>query len=207
MPRLGVCVIALALLATTCAVGESVGVDGESVSGCPCTGPCQRSIDSPFQAWCPVAGANKTTGCVAYYSSRRGVKYDLCDTGNSTNTTNAQGLTTFSAMWWRMTFTCTGTVAAVYASAGLLGAARSAVKAAVWLPAAAGAFGALLGVFLGGVASALIAVVYLSIPYAIDGSVAIELGVALAVLILWASLARGQGGWSPPHAVEYGPHD
>ena len=87
--------------------------------------------------------------------------------------------------------TCVGTVAAVYGAAGALAARGSStpLKVILWAPAAGAVLGALHGLVVGAPFAALLAFFYMALPYAIDVSVAISLGLALAgiaVFFAWS---------------------
>lgn len=192
-------------------------------SGCTCLSDCSRTIDSPFVKRCttsdspPSSSVNRTCGV---FSVLRNAYWDACNS-TSGNTTAASSsldapLITFWGMWLTMCACAAGIVAGVYALVGLAlvvqlartyyytaqdlhpsapiknqlmaGLVRSPL---LWLGfvLAGGAHGLLPGASL----AAVVAYMYLSMPYAINYSVAIVLGATVAAVALFFAWNRGGG--------------
>jgi hypothetical protein len=100
----------------------------------------------------------------------------------------------------------TSVAAAAAAARALTGAGAGAAAPAaallwlwVWLPGLAAALGAGHGLVVGAVVAALISLLYLSVPYAIDLRLALAMGVGVAALLGFGALGRhsrkaGEGG-------------
>ena len=179
-----------------------------TLGGCECEGDCTRTInfDSLTSPWCYTAAPGPNTSCTtARYSATTQRYWDYCSV-NATSTSTTVQLTTLSSMWATMTFSTAAALAAVYGVAGCGAAALASAKsrrAIWWVPAAALAFGACQGLLVGGLFAVIVSLMYLSIPSALDLSVAISLGLGLASLLVFASLGRHHQPLVPPHASEY----
>ena len=183
----------------------TTAADSYTTYGCLCIGACERTIDSPFIPWCITSRTfNSTTGpCGSVYSTSRAAYWQPCTvnvTGESTggSSTIVFPLTTFSSMFIYIASPAALGVAAAYGLVGLAAALRGSttpLKTALWLPAAAAAIGGLHGIAVGAPVAALLSLLYLSLPYAIDASVAVALGLSVAALVVFAALSRdGLGG-------------
>ena len=179
--------------------GGSEAVDSYSLSGCLCLGECARTIDSPFKPWCVTSrgyNGSATDACGSTYSSARSAYWAYC----TVNITNAAAagvsriffpLTTFSSIFLYISVPAAAGVSAAYCFAGLVAAFRGStapLKTALWLPAAAAAAGALHGIVVGAPTAALIALLYLSLPYAIDAPVAVALGLSISALAVFSAI-------------------
>jgi hypothetical protein len=71
------------------------------------------------------------------------------------------------------------------------------------LPAAAGSLGLCYGFLAGGIFAVLISYYYLVLPYAIDLNVAVSLGGAFGLMLVYAATGRQHKRFEPPHASEY----
>ena len=170
-------------------------------SGCLCLTACERTIDSPFVPWCVTSRkqtANATDACGSTWSTSRAAYWSPCAV-NATSAADgaaagpSRPLTTFFAMWSYICSAAVAGVAAPYAAAGLFAAARGArapLKALLWVPAAAALAGAAHGLLVGAPLAALLALLYLSLPYAIDATVAVALGLAIAALAVFVAVGR-----------------
>jgi hypothetical protein len=163
-----------------------------SNTGCECYGACSRSIDSLTQPWCYTSiidPPSTTVGC-GKYSFVRHAWWDEC-TVNVTDVTPRIVLETFDGMWMVITVSATGSMMIFYFLVGCVASYLTSFRRTVlWLPVTAACLGGCEGFLAGAVFAALVAFMYLSIPYAIDLSVSISLGVGLAVILTYASLGR-----------------
>jgi len=206
----------LLLLLSTALCADAITSTSES--GCACLSSCARSIDSPFVKMCTTtlagasSSANRTCGT---YSALRNAFWEAC---NSTSTessapSSSKPLTTFWGMWLHMCASAVGGVAGVYALVGLalvLRLARSAGDLHSSAPIKNQLIAGLvrsplmwLGFVLAGAAhgllpsaslAAIVSYIYLSMPYAIDTSVAIILGFTVAAVALFFAWNRLGGG-------------
>jgi hypothetical protein len=187
--------------------------------GCLCLDACARTLDlSPFSPMCltfrgPALPANGTRTCAVggfgTYSALRDAYWDLCTAaagnaslaGAATDLLQTQ-LTTFGGMFFFMFFSALAGVALAYllVAAALLWALRGSVPRAVMcLPC----MGCCHVAIPGAVFSAIVSLVYLSIPYAIDLGVAVVLGLTMAAVLLFFAFNRDQPRHKPAHAVEF----
>lgn len=192
--------------------GYSFGI---GVSGCKCMGSCERTVDSPFRPWCytsdrgipaPItdssssSSSTRTNTTLVYcgrYSVSRQAYWDECIIVNSTGTIDqVVQLQTFEEMWSYMTISVVGSMALMYTCIGCVSLCwvTPGSGLAVLLPLSAGLFGACQGFFIGAMFAAIVAFIYLSIPYAIDARVAISLGIGLSILLAYTSLGRHYTG-------------
>ena len=187
--------------------------------GCQCLNACARSLDlSPFAPECltyygRAPPANGTLTCAAgafgTYSSLRDAYWDLCTAaagnlslaGVGAGVLSAQ-LTTFSGMFYVMFFSALAGVALAYllVALALLWTLRGSVPCAVFCLPCMGCCHVLLP---GAAFAAIVSLVYLSIPYAIDTGVAIVLGLTMAAVLLFFAFNRDQPRHKPAHAVEF----
>jgi hypothetical protein len=167
-----------------------------STGGCLCLTTCERTIDSPIDPWC-ITSYNSSATCGSF-SASRGAFWQTCTVGARTETTASSAnplffpLKTFRAVFVYVMVTCVGTVAAVYGAAGALAARGSStpLKVLLWAPAAGAVLGALHGLVVGAPFAALLAFFYMALPYAIDVSVAISLGLALAGIAVFFACSK-----------------
>jgi hypothetical protein len=139
--------------------------------------------------------------CGIGFSSTRQAFWDWC----SVNTTGVTAvatvkLSTFTDMWLVMTAASTLTVSAVYLLAGCIAAALAAgwppklsgTSLFVWLlfPSVASLFGSCHAFLVGSVLSALISLLYLSVPSAIDARVGIAMGISIAAFLIFGAFGR-----------------
>jgi hypothetical protein len=183
---------------------SSVTVTG----ACACLSTCERTLDSPFVPWCVTSyaaslNATDAGACGSFYSSSRAGFWAPCTvnvTGQAAGvgaSSAFQPLTTFGGMFVYITAAAAGGCAAAYGAVGLMAALRGSaapLRALLWMPATAAAAGALHGVFVGAPAAALLAFLYLSLPYAIDAAVAVALGLTLAAFAVFAAASRAGVG-------------
>jgi len=203
---------------------------GIGVSGCDCIGSCERTVDSPFRPWCytserglPAPSTSNLINITEIYCGRYSVSrlayWDECIIINTTGTSNqVVQLQTFEEMWSYMTISIIGSMTFIYSFSSCLTlwyiTPGSAI--AIFLPLSVGLLGACQGFFIGAMFAAIVAFIYLSIPYAIDARVAISMGIGLSVLLSYTSLGRQYIGGGlrtkrgnnsitggPPHASEY----
>ena len=190
----------LAALAVLCSAADI------TTSGCPCVTPCSRTLDSLAQQWCqtsisPVPEAYP--GCGLAFSPRLEAFWDYCQL-NVTTTQTAGALTTFYDIWSVMTIATVAMTSGVYAVAGCVATLlTSPQRTFYWLPCVSATVGACHGTFVGGITAAIVAFLYLSIPYALDVSVAISFGVAVAVFVTYGALGRQRPPAVAMHASEY----
>jgi len=199
--------LALSLLAPVALAGDSY-----TLHGCLCYGACERTIDSPFVPWCATtasvdegAAGNVTAACAfATYSPSRHAYWEAC-VQNVTGVAAAATapLTTFEAMWTTMTGAAVAGTALAYALMGCAASLLTSPRRTLWwLPEAAALFGAAQGLVVGGAFSAVLAFLYLSFPTAIDRSVALALGVAMALLLAYGALGRTFSKPPPAHGSD-----
>lgn len=187
--------LSLLLLARAARAGDSY-----TTHGCLCFGVCERTIDSPFVPWCTTtpsqdegARGNVTAACAfAAYSPSRHAYWEACvQNVSGVAPTATVPLTTFEAIWTTMTGAAVAGTALAYALMGCAASLLTAPRRTLWwLPEAAALFGAAQGLVVGGAFSAVLAFLYLSFPTAIDRSVALALGLAMALLLSYGALGR-----------------
>jgi hypothetical protein len=180
-----------------------------TLDGCPCVGECARTIDGFLTPWCYTSPSPPEPPPQAYcgkYSSTRRAYWAEC----AANVTGSGGfvashpVTTFSELAGVMATSAVALCAALMGAAGVVAAALTSPRRALpWLPCAALALGGCQGVCVGGPIAAILAFLYLSIPYAIDYEVAVGLGVVVGLLAVYASLGRHARAHAAPHACEY----
>jgi hypothetical protein len=149
--------------------------------------------------------------------------WDECTLVNTTGSTPVITLTTFESMWTYMTISTVGFTVLVYGTLGCAAAALTSARrstAFLWLPAAAACVGGCQAFVVGAIFASIVSFMYLSMPYAIDDRVAVSMGLGLGLILVYASLGRGQAGpkvrggggdttgargalAGPPHASEY----
>lgn len=155
-------------------------------------GECSRSLDSLTQTWCYTSATDPPSdfvGCGLWSESRRAY-WDDC-TVNVTTFTPHVYLSTFRDVWYVITVSCTGACAVAYFIAGAAASCLTSPRKTMWwLPAGASCLGAVTGFLVGAIFAALVAFMYMSLPYAIDISVAISLGIGLAALLTFSGLGR-----------------
>lgn len=198
-----------------------------TLSGCACLDACARTLDlSPFAPMCvtfygAAAPANGTAGCAAgrfgQFDPLRAAFWEQC-TAAASNATAADGagssplsvsLTSFSAMFSVMFFSSVGGVVAAHllvAAALLWTLAHREFRLMASVPSvllAMAVAGVLHAALPAAVFAAFVALVYLSIPYAITSGVAIVLGLTLAGVLLFFAFNRDQPRKKPPHATEF----
>ena len=180
-----------------------------AVDGCPCMGRCSRTVDNPYYAWCitspePIDNTPNNTllYCGQYDDSRRAYT-DACIV-NTTGAATANTISDFNGLWTTMTISTTLACAAAYGIAGCIASALiSAKKTMWWLPAAAVGLGACQGFCIGAVFAVIASFLFLSIPYAMEWSTVVALGIGLAVLIVYGALGRHYDKIVVPHVSEY----
>ena len=191
---------------------SSLIVRGSSISeittsGCPCVTPCTRTIDSLAQPWCQTSAspvAASALGCGPSYSPTLQAYWDYCQL-NITSTPSDVVLTTFPEMWSAMTISTVAAMSGVYAVAGCTATMLTSPQRTIyWLPCFSAMIGAFHGIFVGGISAMILAFLYLSIPYALDSSVAVSLGLAVAVFVTYSALGRHRRPALAMHASEYG---
>jgi hypothetical protein len=168
---------------------------GFSVRGCSCFTECATSFDS-LVPWCRTspedrvsAGEGPAPGedrC-GTYSLVRGHFWDTC----VLRTPNL--FTTFSEMWTGMVIAAMIAASAVYLFAGVqawynLGLPKRALPV---LLVGFGAWGGTVAFAASALVSALLAQLYLSLPYSLPPVTAYTLGVSQAVFLVYGHLARG----------------
>lgn len=183
-----------------------------TIGGCECFGLCERTIDSPFVAWCsttpPIAeqpAANLTCPTAAY-SRLRGAYWEPC-VQNITGYLPGERiyLTTFRSMWSYMLVSAVATSTIAYCLMGCSASILTSPKRTLlWLPAVSGLMGAGQGFLIGAPAAACLSFIYLTMPYAIERWVAVALGVGLAILASYTALGRTHGRKNRVHASEMG---
>lgn len=187
-------------------IGCTADNSAVTTSGCPCVGDCLRTLDSLAQPWCTTSQERipvGTPGCGPQFSPTLQAYWDYCEP-NVTSTQTSVALTTFSGMWTVMTISTVIAMSVVYAFAGCMATLLTSPQRTVyWLPCCSALVGACHGVLVGGVTSAILAYMYLSIPYALDSSVAISLGLAVSAFLIYAALGRQPRPPRPLHASEY----
>jgi hypothetical protein len=203
-----------------------------SLKGCVCLGACTRSVDlSPFDPGCiTYRGAalplNGTLTCgasnIGTYSSLRDAYWDYCRAANLTSLSYGSTslwsapLTTFMDMFLTMLLSSLAGMAIAYFVVCLLllyylrGVWRSG-----WCLSACDALrysgllllvlgvGAVHVLIPGSLFSALCALMYLSIPYAIERGVGIVLGLTISGVVIYFALNRDSQKRPPMHSVEY----
>ena len=187
-------------------------------TGCLCLDACGRSLDlSPFEDGCvtyygakpPNGTLTCAPGAFGQYSGLRGAWWDFCvaAAGNLSLAGAGSGLlqeqlTTFRGMFQVMFFSALAGVALAYllVMCALLWTLRGSVPRAVACLPLMGCCHALIP---GAVFSAVVSLVYLSVPYAIDSGVAIVLGLTMAAVLLFSAFGRDQPRQKPAHAVEF----
>lgn len=177
-----------------------------TVDGCECLGDCARTIDGFLTPWCYTSSTDPPPGqyCGKYSQSRRAYWAECVPNVNISGTTQTRYVTTFSEMSSVMTISSTAICGALYGIAGCVASMLTSPKRTLyWLPFASLLLGACQGFFVGAPFAVILSFLYLSIPYAIDWDVAVALGTALAVLVVYASLGRHQKPFEPPHASEF----
>ena len=190
---------------------------GLSLHGCACSAACARTVDSPLKPWCPTSG-NVSATCGLGFSVAYNTLWDWCSV--DTNATGAGGaapqLETFREMWSVMTASAVTALAGVYLVAGCAAAALAtgwppapdgeALLLWLWLPGLAALLGSCHAMLVGAVLAALLSLLYLSVPYAIDVRVAVAMGVGIAALLAFGALGRharkSEGGEPALHASE-----
>jgi hypothetical protein len=201
MRRLCACALLVAI-ASAAPAGDSF-----TLGGCPCTGSCERTIDSPYIAWCATAkppswdsNSSDPTCATAVFSASRNAYWENC-LQNLTGVETTTVLTTFSEMWTYITASAVVASAAAYCLMGCAASLLTDPRSTLWwLPELAAVIGAVQGLLVGGVLSVLVSLVYLTMPYAIDRNVAVALGIAVATLISYSAL----GHYSPKRAQAHG---
>ena len=107
-------------------------------------------------------------------------------------------------MWYVITASTVAATSGVYAVAGCAATLlTSPQRTFYWLPCISALFGACHGVIVGDITAAVLAFLYLSIPYALDVSVAISLGLAVALFLTYSALGRQRQPPFSMHASEY----
>jgi hypothetical protein len=110
-------------------------------------------------------------------------------------------LGTFEQLWTEITFWCVIGTGTVYLCAGVL-FVRALTRRSVhymWIPAVSCILGGIIGIFSGGIASLVLAAIYVSVPYAIGADTAFGLGIGLALLITYFQIGRADfSHHSPP---------
>jgi hypothetical protein len=186
--------------------------------GCKCLEACARDLVlSPFYPECttfkgltlPVNGtATCGPGLFGQRSELNGLYWDYC-TPLPSNLTQLDSsgvfnsnLTTFRGMFMYMFLASLVGVVVAYALVSVLLLVQlrsSASRAIVFLPV----IGLCHATPSGAIFAALVSLMYLSIPYAIDGSTAIVLGLTMAAVVVWYAANRDSSKQEPFHAVEY----
>lgn len=143
----------------------------------------------------------KNSVCGIGFSPTRQAFWDWC----SVNTTGVNAvatvkLSTFSEMWVVLTAASTLTVTAIYLLAGCVAAALavgwppklSGNSLIVWLlfPSVSSLFGSCHAFLVGSVLSAMISLLYLSVPSAIDARVGIAMGISIAAFLVFGAFGR-----------------
>lgn len=201
----------------------------QTFASCPCLDYCSRTLDFPFTPVCSTFfGATPPTNqtlCSSYgfFSPIRNSWLDYCTVLSVSSTAGyGQGgvlpalLTDFPSMWLLMFFSTVVGVVGVYVLVGSYFvcrlAGRGKLSRAGVLSVALRAPPALLTLGLAGFCHAMapgalfaatVALMYLSIPYAIGSDVAIVLGFTMAAVVLFFAFNRDQPRHKPLHASEY----
>ena len=204
-PRSLLAALSLLLLAQ-----QSSATPGNTVLGCPCQLDCARTLNSLTATWCVTLGSPLNASlegvCYARWSPALVAYWDWC-VQNVTDVRPQNVLTSLSGMWNAMTWAAAGGTAAAYgvaACGATLGRGALSRRAALWLPLSAMAVGGCHGFCVGAVFALLLSFVYLGMPYAIDLSFAVALGVMLAALLAYA--ATGPQALSVAALVKTAPH-
>lgn len=113
-------------------------------------------------------------------------------------------LTSFESLWATITVSATATCAVTYLIAGIIASClTSPRKTFYWLPLVATLLGGLHGFIAGATFAAITSFMYMSLPYAVDNTVAISLGVGLAVVLTYAALGRQYNVVTPSISSDY----
>jgi hypothetical protein len=202
LPLLALCISIL-----QCADAQSAQEPVQySLSGCLCIGPCQRTADQFLTAWCLTSQENPPQGgtVCGRYSLSRQAYWDDC-ISNTTSDGTLRYLDNFNDMWWHIAVTTTGVTGGSFLLCGIVASVLTSPRRTLfWLPAAATGLGVLYGFTGGAVFAVIIAFYYLVLPYAIDVSVAISLGFAFGLMLVYSSLGRQYKAYTAPHASEFG---
>lgn len=223
----------LLLLLAQC-VRQADGNEGIGISGCPCVGSCERTVDSPFNPWCytsergvegPQSNNNNNNNAdtntsqlspspspsappryCGWYSIRRSAYWSPCNIVNATSgQTPSVELETFSEIWVYITISCVSLTATAYVLFGCAAGLRTSPRTTLWwLPWTAGFVGICNGLIVAAPFAAIVSFLYLSIPYAIDSRVAVSMGLGLAILLVYSGFGRQHRKVTPLHASEYG---
>ena len=176
-----------------------------TTDGCPCYGDCARTIDGFFTPWCytsPTDPPSDGTYCGKFSSTRRAYWAECIV--NVTGVSEHYFLTTFNDMTTVMLVSSTALCGALYCIAGCIASLlTSPQRTVLWLPLASMMLGACQGFFIGAPFAVILSFLYLSIPYAIDFQVAVSLGLAVAVMVVYLGMGRHHKPFEAPHASEY----
>ena len=193
-----------ALCASPAAAQAPAPAQGRSNSGCTCLGDCGYSVGS-LSAWCAV-NASAAAPCGYEVTGPPAYWWDYCTPNVTAAAASSPLLADFSSIWTAVAVPAVALATAAAAGAGCAAAANAAPPrgALLWLlPAAAALVGGCQALFVAAVFAACIAFLYLSMPYALELSVAVSLGVALAAVLIYASLGRQYAERRPPHPSEF----
>lgn len=179
-----------------------------TVSGCDCLSECARTIDSPFTPWCytsprPPEDDESIVYCGQYSPSRQAYWEECIVPSGAIGTDKNTHLTTFASMWITMTATTVVTTGAVYLIIGCYASILTAQRLLFWFPTVMFAIGTIHSLIFGGFFSVIMSFLYLSIPYAIDLSVGIALGIGMAMIILYRAMGRHYEKIASLHLAEY----
>jgi hypothetical protein len=174
-----------------------------TTDGCECLGECKRTLDGFLVAWCYTSVVDPPPGnYCGKFSASRNAYWAECVV-NVTSTNSGHYLTTFNEMVQVMAVSTTALCGILFGVAGCIASVlTSPRKTALWLPVVSAALGAFQGFFVGAPFAVFVAFLYLSIPYAIDFAVALNLGVAVALLVVYMGLGRHHRPFDAPHPAE-----
>jgi hypothetical protein len=197
---------ARALLLSAAAASMASAQGGVSNQGCTCVSACGYS-PATLAPWCQTStsppAANATCG---FFSSPDDYFWDYCTQNTTSSAQSAALLRDFSSMWTAVAVPAVAVATVAAAAAGCAAVAHAAPPRAalLWaLPAAAALIGGCHALFVAAAVAAILAFFYLSMPYALELSVAVALGVALGLLLVYASLGRQHAEKHTRHPSEF----
>jgi len=188
-------------------------------SNCTCVSECGYSLDSIYTAWCTTTVVNPAPSqeCCGKYSVRMSVCWEECALTVSvrttvephtwpplqatapppppvTQTSPRPALSDLPSMWGTITTSAVGGVMIAYFLAGVMASCLTGARRTLgWLPCAASCLGGCQSFVAASLFSVIASFIYLSLPYAIDFSVGICLGVCVAAMFVYGSLGRQYG--------------
>ena len=199
----------LLAVAVACACLPAIGRADSAVDGCPCLGACARTIDIPTSPWCftsPVPTDDTPNNTALYcgsYDPDRVAYRDYCVV-NTTGAATVRTIDNLPELWATMTVSTTLAVAAAYGIAACAASILISTKRTIWwLPISAIGMGAAQGFSVGAVFAVIVSFLFMAIPYAVEWSTVVALGIGLACLIVYSGMGRHYSVVVAPAAAEY----